>query len=389
MRRAPILVLALLSWPLSCCCEEPECGDDSRDPGELCYLGEQIGVDPDIETPLAMRAGRFDADEHPDLLVLGTDIMSGVGGRLLLGDGDGALADPSRVAVTGCSAYPIAGDLDGDERLDLVFATCTRSLLVFRAVGDADFAAPIEVPVGVDILQTSVADVDGDGRRDLLVLGLNGDGVPALSFAQTIGDGVFAPAFLTPQGIDGFAGLVPGMMAAGRIDRDGGFEVVFAEAERAGALLRTRYVGEAAFAAPTVIPTKLRPAGLALRDLDSNDDLDLITGDREHGELVTFLAGGGELVDGPRTELVGKAWQSFTLGQLDDDGLIDLAVITEDHVDLFRGVGDGSFVSGATLGFPAKVAELTLVDLNDDGRDDLVAGTFTGESALTIALSGP
>ena len=388
MRYAPI-ALAVLAWPLSCNCGDPECGDDSRDPGELCYLAEPIGIDPEIATPLAMRAGPFDADDLSDLLVLGTDMAGAVGGRLLRGDGDGGLDDPRPVGLTGCSAYPIVGDLDGDARLDVVFATCTQSLLVFRAVGDADFAAPVEVPVGVAVLQTSATDVDGDGVRDLLVLGLGADGVPTLSFAQTIGAGVFAPAFLTPQPLPAFSGLVPGMMAAGRVDRDGGFEVVFAEAERSGAVFHTRYAGGAAFAPPTLLGADLRPAGLALRDLDGDDDLDLLTGDRAHGELVSFVAAGGGFREGPRTELVGKAWQSFTLGQLDDDGYIDLAVITEDHVDLFRGVGDGSFISGATVGFPAKVAELTLVDLNGDGRDDLIAGTFTGDAPLTIALSGP
>ena len=68
---------------------------------------------------------------------------------------------------------------------------------------------------------------------------------------------------------------------------------------------------------------------------------------------------------------------------------LDLAVIDESRVSLMRGVGDGSFAEGATIEFPAPVVELSLFDLNRDGRDDLVAGTFTGASQLTIALSGP
>jgi hypothetical protein len=385
--RAPI-VLALLSWPLSCCCDEPECGDDRRDPGELCFVGKRLGIDPQIATPLALRSGLFDDDDKPDVLVLGTDV-SGVSGRLLQGDGEGGLGEPRTAPVTGCSAYPIAGDLDGDGRLDLVFASCTQSVLVFRSTGSADFAAPVEIPVGVVVRQAVIADVDGDGGRDLLILGLDTNGVPTLSFAQGLADGSFAPAFLTPQPVAAFPDLTPGMMVAGRLDRSGRFEVIYAEAERSGALVRTHYAGAATFAAPDVLATSLRPAGLALRDLDGDDDLDLLTGERSRGELVSFLSAGDDLEEGPRTELVGTAWQTFKLGQLDDDGAVDLAVITEDHVELFRGLGDGSFESGSELAFPSLIAELALVDLNADGRDDLVAGTFTGDDPLTIVLSGP
>lgn len=381
-------MLALLSWPLSCCCDEPECGDDRRDPGELCFVKARLGVDPEIDTPLAMRVGLFSDDEHPDILVIGTD-ASGVSGRLLQGDGEDGLEAPRTMPVTGCSAYPIAGDVDGDGRLDLVFASCTQSVVVFLASGAADFAPPIEIPVGVVVRQAVIADVDGDGRRDLLILGLNGGSVPTLSFAQALDGGGFAPAFLTPQPVAAFPDLTPGMMVASRLDRSGRFEVIFAEAERSGALVRTHYIGAASFAPPAVFATSLRPAGLALQDLDGDDDLDLLTGERARGQLVSFLSAGDGFEEGPRTELVGTAWQTFKLGQLDDDGFPDLAVITEDHIELFRGLGDGSFESGARLRFPSLIAELSLLDLNADGRDDLVAGTFTGDNPLTVVLSGP
>ena len=154
------IALALLTasvWPLSCCCEEPECGDDVRDAGELCFEADRVGVDLQLDTPLALRIGRFDGDELPDLLVVGTD-TTGVTGRLLPG-GREALADPDVVTVFGCSAYPIAGDLSGDGRDDLVFATCANGLLVFIAAGD-DFAAPVELPVGVPVRQAAITDVD-------------------------------------------------------------------------------------------------------------------------------------------------------------------------------------------------------------------------------------
>ncbi len=381
-----LLLLTATAWPLSCCCEEPECGDDVRDPGELCFSDDRVEVALELTTPLALRAGRFNADEFDDLLVVGTD-TTGVTGRLLAGDGEGGLASPRRVGVYGCSAYPIAGDLGDDGRDDLVFATCTNSLLVFRASGDG-FAAPFEVPIGVSVRQTAITDVDGDGLRDLLVLGINGAGEPALSFAQTLPDQSLAPAFLTPMPVPALPMFAPSLMAAARVERDGHFEVVFAEADRSNALYRSHFAGLGAFSPPEPLTTDLRPTGLGLRDLDRDDRLDLVLADREKQQLVGLLFDGERFADGGYTPL-DVAWASLVFGQLDDDGWLDLAVIDESRVALMRGVGDGSFAAGPELEFAAPVVELSLFDLNRDGRDDLVAGTFTGASPLTIALSSP
>ncbi|HEY0133939.1 MAG TPA: VCBS repeat-containing protein [Nannocystis sp.] len=381
--RTLIVLLAASAWPLSCCCEEPECGDDTRDPGELCFLEERVEVDLELDMPLALRGGLYDDDELGDLLVIGTD-ETGVTGRLLLGDGDG-LAKPGKVAVSGCSAYPIAGDLDGDGRHDLVFATCTNGLVVYRAT-DQGFTAGLEIPVGVAVRQGAIADVDGDGLRDILVLGVDGAGVPALSFAQALTDGTFAPAYLTPQPVPALESFEPNAMATGRVQRDGRFEIVFAEAERPGGLARTHYVGKGTFAPPEPLTLALRPAGLALRDLDNDDRLDLITADRAREELAVVLDGGDP--DGIRTPLE-PLWQSFSLGQMDDDGWLDLVLIREERVEIRRGTGDGSFNEGIEVLFTAPVIELALIDLNGDGRDDLIAGTFAGDAPLTITLSGP
>lgn len=374
----------MIASPLSCCCEEPECGDDVRDPGELCFAEDRIAIDLELATPLALRIGRFDDDDWSDLLVLGTD-DTGVTGRLLRGGEDG-LADADRAKVFGCSAYPIHGDLTGDAVDDLVFATCVNGLLVFLS-NDGEFAAPIELQVGAAVRQATITDVDGDGVRDLLVLGVDGAGVPVLSFLQSIPGG-FAPAFSTPVPVPVLAGFSPGMMAAARVERDGGFEVVLAEPDRSGALARTRYIGGAAFAPPEPLGLDLRAGGLILRDLDGDDDLDLITVDRGRGELGGLLRDGGTFEKSGESQL-GDDWTSFVLGELDDDGRLDLAVVAEERVTLRRGVGDGSFDDGVVVEFPAPVVELVLLDLNADGRDDLIAGTFAAESALTIALSGP
>lgn len=387
LRRAPI-VLALLSWPLSCCCDEPECGDDTRDPGELCYEDARPGLPADVEKPYALRVGRFDADEHPDILVVGlTDDR--IHADLLRGDGDGGFAAPRRVEVDGCSAYPIAGDLDADGRDDLVFGTCTQGLAVYFAAEDGGFGPALVLPVLLDLRQIAVVDVDGDGRRDILALGVDGSGAPALSFAQSI-EGGFAPAFVTPQPVASLPDFAPVAMLAARRQRDGGFEVLLTQPGRRNAVARARYAGNAGFTAPARVDLDLVLRGLALRDLDGDDELDLLAGDADKGEVATFFADEHDrLVAGPRTFIGDAEWQSLGLAHLDDDGWLDLTVTRDTRVKLYRGGGDGSFEHGADLDLPARVVELVLFDLNADARADLVAGTFDADDPISLVFSGP
>jgi hypothetical protein len=387
MRLAP-LVLALLSWPLACRCDEPECGDDTRDPGELCFEDTRPRLTVDQDTPYALRVGRFNSDDLLDLLVVGVndDILRA---DLLRGEKDGGFAEARPVTISGSTAYPISGDLDADGRDDLVFAMSLQTVVAYFAQQDGSFAAPLVLPVLVELRQVAVVDVDGDGRRDILALGVDAaTRAPALSFLQSTPAG-FAPAFSTPLPVAGIADFAPVAMLAARRDRDDGFEVLLTEPNRRNAVARTRYAGAATFAPAERLDLDIELAGLALRDLDGDDTLDLLAGDRDRGEVATYFTVDGQLAPGPRTDLETDEWQSLTLAHLDDDGWLDLAVADGAHVSLWRGAGDGGFARGADLDFAADVVELVLHDLNDDGRADLIAGTFAADDPITIVLSGP
>lgn len=388
MRSAPI-VLALLAWPLSCRCDAPECGDAVRDPGELCYADARVALSVDQEMPYSLRVGRFDSDDLLDLLVVGTDDGL-LRADLLRGTKTGDFADPRPVTISGTTAYPISGDLDADGRDDLVFGITLQSVIVYFAQPGGTFSNPISLPVLVDIRQLAVVDADGDGRRDILVLGVDTmtTGAPALAFLQSTPAG-FAPAFVTALPVPQLPDFAPVAMLAARRDRDDGFEVLLTEPGRRNAVARTRYAGAATFSAAERLDIDVELAGLALRDLDGDDTLDLLVGDASRGEVTTYFTIADQLVAGPRTDLGTDTWQSLSLAHLDDDGWLDLAVAVDSTVTLWRGAGDGSFEHGADLEFPADVVELVLHDINNDRRADLIAGTFAADDPISIVLSGP
>jgi uncharacterized protein (TIGR03437 family) len=125
----------------------------------------------------------LNGDGKLDLAIgLGSSDLSSFSLDLMLGKGDGTFGAPSPVVST--SAIPanvVAADLDGDGKQDLV-VTFTQlgnppvsSLMVLRGDGKGSFQQIASYPLAtINLLGfIVVADVNGDGIPDLIVAGLN------------------------------------------------------------------------------------------------------------------------------------------------------------------------------------------------------------------------
>ncbi|MCY0995074.1 VCBS repeat-containing protein [Nannocystis sp. ILAH1] len=375
------LVLAACAALASTGCSD-DCGDGEYHDAEICFKEHVLEVQSEAANPLALRSGDFDGDGVDDVLVIGAAAGT-ITTDLRLGDGDGGLGEPRDVGVAGCSAYPVVGDLDLDGAADLLFPSCDAGVFVYRADGAGGFAPAVEVAVGLKIRTTAVTDVDGDGRRDLLVLGSLSE-QPAVSLVRADASGGFLAPIVQPVVVPGLDRLQPGGFVAGRLRRDGPVELVLAEWERSDGLARATV--EAGVVGPFVaMTTGLRPGGLWLRDLDDDDILDVLVLDTAPVALAPLL--GPDLSEGPRTDL-GSRPGPIALAHLDGDGSLDAVLFHGDRLGLWRGVGDGRFTAAVQLEFSADVIEVVLPDLNADGRADVVAGLFP-DAGLAIRLSGP
>lgn len=172
-----------------------------------------------------------------------------------------------------------AGDVTGEGADDLVVLTgaADAPVLLLAGRGDITFDAPIVAATGVQADVRTIplcADLDGDGRSDLVLLqpGQPG-GLQLLPWRGT----AFGPATRLDLGGDA--------IAAADLDHDGDVDLLVAS--RAGkslSFLRNR--GDGRFAAPVTIPLGRGPVAILVADLDGDTWPDVATTDVEGAVLV-------------------------------------------------------------------------------------------------------
>lgn len=148
----------------------------------------------------------FNNDGKQDILFVGADNSLSVA----LSKGDGTFADPVSVGLPALQCevtYSVAGDLNGDGKLDIVApypgdAACGGSggraagYFVALGKGDGTFAAPVYTAMCNELYSATLADFNGDGKLDLVTddTPYNVSGTFDVAISLGKGDGTFAPA---------------------------------------------------------------------------------------------------------------------------------------------------------------------------------------------------
>ncbi len=304
-----------------------------------------------------------------------------------------ALPAPSFLDVSSPRGAPrtlFAADLNGDWLGDLVLGD-GQGLQLWLARQPAQFQPPlfVDLPLAVDVL--SVADINEDGRPDVIAAAAS---QAALYVLLGNGNGTLQ----TAQRIALPGNASDGILALRSVDQDGdGQRDILALSS--GQLHILRGQGGGRLAAPLSLSLPIAARSLVVPDLDFDGRRDIVlSSDREPGLVVLRAQADGSLAaaallpsDVPLPSLVAE--------DLDRDGQIDVIATVAGSGELRVALGraDGSLLPPVpvAVGQPTLAKDATLLpqsfdlaslDLSLDAERDLLV---LGQSAYQVLLRSP
>jgi Ca2+-binding RTX toxin-like protein len=277
------------------------------------------------------------------------------------------------------------GDLNTDGSLDLVTAS-QGTKIVSALLGNGDGSLQGQSPtLAAPNALTAVAtgDVNGDGRADVAVSELGNPG--RLRVYLSNGDGTFSGGS-TPD-----AGLNPTDVAIGRINGDTALDIVVANgpAKTVSVFLNN---GSGAFgAASQTVTTPSEVQSVALADFNGDGTNDLATaaiGGTQPGVAIHFNTGG---VFGAAGTPSAPGADRIAVGDLNGDGSIDIAATETGTgaVDIIRNIAGVLQPAQPVTGAPgggSTSQQLAIGDLDSDGVADLAVPYTGGARANTVAI---
>ena len=177
-------------------------------------------------------------------------------------------------------------------------------------------------------------------------------------------------------------GLRPAAMAIRDMDGDGAPDVVVA----GPGAVAIMYNKGGTFGSPVKVADMAEPTGALAIDLDGDGRNDLaITG--ADGTVTILLNQGNGKFSAPKKWTVGSNPSAIRSADFNQDGIPDLAVSSRDGnaVSILLGTGDGSFKPALSVPVGHSPRSLVSADFNGDGIADLATANF-GDETVSILL---
>ncbi len=265
-------------------------------------------------------------------------------------------------------------------------------------IASTNFAPRFSLGTGTGPTQTAIADFDGDGKPDLAATDDYADSISVyrnISAGGGLSGSSFESRIVLPASTANYS---PYMLIAGDVDGDGRLDLVASDVEgNTVSVFRNQAtpgsLSSNSFAPFVTFAVGNSPRAVALVDLDGDGRPEIGTANYNSStvSILRNVSAPGVITAtsfAPRTDFpVGAGPQGLVVTDLDGDGRSDLATgnSSSHTISLLRNLGTGTitsnlFAAAVTFSGPNYAHFLKAIDLDSDGRPELLVSSYLGQS---------
>lgn len=341
--------------------------------------------------PRSVAIGDLNGDGRPEIV---TANYAGVTASVITNLGVGAFSASQEIAIGGGASSIEIADLNDDGRAEMIVTNINDAAVgIMRNTGAGSllaFAPPLKFSTPDGPYASAVGDLDGDGRPDLAISNYRSNSVSVFRNVSTAGGNV---AF--DSRIDLSVGNGPRQIRIADMDRDGKPDLIVGHRnELSYCILRNLSSPEdgIAFATRQIFPVEFTGERLSVGDMDNDGWPDLFVINYYSNRFVTQINNhDGSFRTGPTGRTSREPWTS-AVADVNNDGALDILIVNlfSNSVSVYLNTLsiDGMLAFGPRNDYCVGLYPYAMAigDLNADGSVD-VAVANSQSSSTSILLN--